>query len=330
MRKCEITGGNEKVTDLRYLTAAGRSGSLFLRAKDAKLFQNLVEKAKKLKKDGDVENENSFDVTMDAFRRDRKKGKGGDFCVVALNSVHAIVAYDLMTRPIHEIESISADSGVLRIVDKSETMIFQHSFSKKRIETLVKSLHRSCHITKWQESRRLFCEVKLEIQNEMERTVVDKGKDNLIFIDYTRVSKALRKYEKAYELYHENIMRPEQEKEWENQRSSKTTSVRCFDCGQYIEIEKIDRHYLECPKVKPKTEDEIIFGNDRIDIYHVFLRPVMAILINKMIRSNTNMMNSTVSEKIKVSSGIVDMAEFVGIELVRKVIMDVLLDNYGA
>ena len=72
MTKCEITGGNEKVTDLRYLTAVGQSGSLFLRAKDAKLFQNLVEKAKKLKKDSDV-NENSFDVTMDAFRRDRKK-----------------------------------------------------------------------------------------------------------------------------------------------------------------------------------------------------------------------------------------------------------------
>ena len=24
----------------------------------------------------------------------------------------------------------------------------------------------------------------------------------------------------------------------ENQRSSKTTTVRCFDCGQYIEIDK--------------------------------------------------------------------------------------------
>ena len=188
-----------------------------------------------------------------------KKGKGGDFCVVALNSAHAIVACDFMTRPIHEIESVSADSGLLKIVDKSETMTFQHSFSKKKIETLVNSLHRSCHITKWQESRRYFCEVKLEIQNEMEKTVVDKGKDSLILVDYTRVSNALRKYEKAFELYHKNIMRPEQEKEWENQRSSKTTTVRCFDCGQYIEIDKIDRHYLECPKVKPKTEDEIMY-----------------------------------------------------------------------
>ena len=48
-----------------------------------------------------------------------------------------------------------------------------------------------------------------------------------------------------------------------------------------------------------------------------------------MIRSNTNVMNSTVTEKIKMPSGIVDMAECVGTELVRKIIMDVLLDDYG-
>ena len=40
-------------------------------------------------------------------------------------------------------------------------------------------------------------------------------------------------------------------------------------------------------------------------------------------------MNSTVTEKIEMPSGIVDMAECVGTELVRKIIMDVLLDNYG-
>ena len=58
-----------------------------------------------------------------------------DFCVVALNSAHAIVACDFMTRPIHEIKC-QCNSGLLKIVDKSETMTFQHSFSRKKSRLL--------------------------------------------------------------------------------------------------------------------------------------------------------------------------------------------------
>ena len=57
----------------------------------------------------------------------------------------------------------------------------------------MNSLHRSCHITKWQ-NRDDISAVKLEIQNEMEKTVLDKGKDSLILVDYTSLN-ALRKYE---------------------------------------------------------------------------------------------------------------------------------------
>ena len=153
-------------------------------------------------------NENVFDVTVDAFRRDREKGQGGDFCIIALNSVHAIVAYDFKTHSIHEIENVCVDADVLKIVNKGGTstffpflfflirvlptqthihthyivysgksVTFHHSSSKKRIDSLVHSIDRSRYITRWKESRRLFCKVKLETQNEMESTVKDTDKD---------------------------------------------------------------------------------------------------------------------------------------------------------
>tara|TARA_Y200000002_G_scaffold291176_1_gene245325 strand:- start:125 stop:523 length:399 start_codon:yes stop_codon:yes gene_type:complete len=96
----------------------------------------------------------------------------------------------------------------------------------------------------------------------MEGTVkdTDKDKNSLIFVDYTKVSKALLKYEKAFEHYHKNVLRPALMKEWEGKQNlSKIASVRCFDCGKYIEVDKIDDHHLECTKVKPKAEAEIMY-----------------------------------------------------------------------
>ena len=147
MTKCEITGGDDKVTDLRYLTAVGQTGSLFLRAKDAKLFESLVEKAKKMDMSSSSSlNENVFDVTVDAFRRDREKGQGGDFCIIALNSVHAIVAYDFKTHSIHEIENVSADADVLKIVNKGGTSTFFLSFFFFLIRVLPSHTHTHTYI----------------------------------------------------------------------------------------------------------------------------------------------------------------------------------------
>jgi len=116
--KCEIQGGDEKVTDLRYLTTSGHSGSLFLSAKHSKLFKSSIERAKK---NHDSADDNIFDVTIEAFCRDRKTGRGGEFCVIAISSLRAIIASDFETHSIHEIKNVSADSSKFQIVNKDGT-----------------------------------------------------------------------------------------------------------------------------------------------------------------------------------------------------------------
>ena len=56
----------------------------------------------------------------------------------------------------------------------------------------------------------------------------------------------------------------------------------------------------------------------------------MAIMIHSIVRSNrTNMMDATGAKEIKIPIRFCSYVDSVGIELVRKFIMKILLDDYG-
>jgi hypothetical protein len=150
------------------------------------------------------------------------------------------------------------------------------------------------------------------------------GPDGLVngTVDYSKVSSALLHYTIAYNAYYKHVIRPEHVKEWEKQKKSNTASVRCYECEQYIPMEMIDTHYKVCTKVKPKSESENLYDSDISDVEQTFMRPLMAIVIRKLTSRNK-------TTTIKVPNGLVDIVNCVGIERGRKLIMQILLNDYG-